>query len=312
MKYNELVSVVMPVHNGERFLREAIESVLNQTYKNFEFLIIENCSTDSSVEIIKSYNDERIRLIIEDNCGIPNGYNRGFKEAKGKYVIIHDQDDISFPNRIEAQLSYIIEKKLDLCGSSFLIINDKNEKVKYVHPPITKKEIFNKILFDFSAVFNPSLILKKVVLEELNYFDVNLQVGSDYDFLLRSLENYKLGNNPKILLKYRVHKSSTSKKNSNLWKDDLAISLKYFKKYKTQYNDKEFVLSKIFYFYGLNLKSSLLNIKSILKNGIVKEKIKYLSYTTVLVIPIYLLRKTNMFFDKGFNNFLNLIFNKNT
>ena len=81
--FDSLVSVVMPVHNGEKFLREAIESVLNQTYKNFEFLIIENCSTDSSVEIIKSYNDSRISLIIEEDCGQVRAYNRGFKEAKG-------------------------------------------------------------------------------------------------------------------------------------------------------------------------------------------------------------------------------------
>ena len=115
--FDSLVSVVMPVHNGEKFLREAIESVLNQTYKNFEFLIIENCSTDSSVEIIKSYNDSRISLIIEEDCGQVRAYNRGFKEAKGEYIFIHDQDDISHFERFEKQIEYITKNKVDICGS---------------------------------------------------------------------------------------------------------------------------------------------------------------------------------------------------
>jgi glycosyltransferase involved in cell wall biosynthesis len=155
MEYNDRVSVVMPVHNGEKFLREAIESVLNQTYTNFEFLLIENCSTDSSVEIIKSYNDQRIKLIVEEDCGIVQGYNRGFKEAKGEYIIVHDQDDISLPERIESQLYFLTRNKLDLCGSSFSIVNEIAEKVKNSkeNKPIDESCIlFNKREIDASYI----------------------------------------------------------------------------------------------------------------------------------------------------------------
>ena len=299
-------SVVMPVHNGERFLREAIESVLNQTYTNFEFLIIENCSNDSSVEIIKSYKDERIRLIIEEDCGIVQGYNRGFKEAKGEYIVVHDHDDVSFSNRIKSQLEYIISNQIDLCGSSFIIINDRGEEIRKIYPPLKKEKIVERILFDFFALFNPTLILKKSLLEKLNFFDIKKPIGSDYDFILKSINGFECGNNPELLLKYRVHKNSTSKKNDKTIsvKYDFEISLHYFALYKSMYSDPDFILSKINYYYRKNFKATSLMIRSILVKGIKKEKIKYLSYTTILALPLYLLRGMDLFFNKRFNQFL--------
>lgn len=311
MNYNKLVSVVMPVHNGEKYLREAIESVLNQTYKNFEFLIIENCSTDSSVEIINSFNDHRLRLINEHKCGVPHAYNRGFKEAKGEFIIVHDQDDISFPNRIESQINYLLKKQLDICGSGFVVINDKNEEIKRISPPTKNEEINEKIFFDFFAIFNPTLIIKKSVLEELGYFNTDLETGADYDFLLRSINKYLLGNNPDILLKYRYHNESTSKQNKNLWKNEFNLSVKYFNRYQPELKDAKYVLSRIYYYYGFYTKSTFYNLLSIFEKGLSLIKLKYLLYTTVFALPIYLLRKTDMFFNKRFVSFTKILSNPN-
>ena len=103
-----LVTVLMPVYNGEKYLAEAIESVLNQTYTNFEFLIIDDCSTDESIKIIKSFKDRRMRLIQnQKNLGQSENMNKGLQMAKGIYVARMDQDDKSYKNRLEKQLYFI-------------------------------------------------------------------------------------------------------------------------------------------------------------------------------------------------------------
>lgn len=311
IKKNENIifcSVVMPVHNGERFLREAIESVLNQTYTNFEFLIIENCSTDSSLKIINSYNDSRIRLIVEPECGIVQGYNRGFKEAKGKYIVVHDQDDISSTIRIETLLSYVLKHDLDICGSSFSIINNKNEKIKEILPPIDKIKIMEQLFYDFFALFNPTLIINHKILSELNYFDTNFPIGSDYDFLLRSLEKYKIGNISSNLLSYRVHDDSSSKINKEIGKDiDFEISLIHFYKNIHLFNDSEYIKGRIYYYFGRYFKACHSFLNSINREGFRKVKIKYLLFSSVFAFPIYYLRKKNIFLNYYFNRIISFL-----
>ncbi|MCP5063145.1 MAG: glycosyltransferase [Ignavibacteriae bacterium] len=307
MKYNKLVSVVMPVHNGEKYLREAIESVLNQTYANFEFLIIENCSTDSSIEIINSYSDTRIRVIVEEECGIVQAYNRGFKEAKGEYIVVHDHDDVSFTDRIEEQLKFVILNNLDLCGSSFEIVNEHGMFIKQIFPPKKKEKIIERIFFDFFAFFNPTFMIKRELIELLGYFDLDYPIGTDYDFLLKSLKDYRCGNTPNILLKYRVHDSNTSSKDPKAGEKIVQVmALKYFDNYRTLFHDANYILARLYYFYGNYLTSSKFMVKSIMANGLNILKIKYLLFSTVFVLPIFLLRKRGLFYNKTLNKLFNL------
>ena len=105
---NKKITVFMPVYNSERYLKEAIDSILNQSYKNFELLIINDGSTDSSIDIIKSYNDSRIKLINNDcNKGLPYTRNLGLKLAKGDYIAIMDSDDISYIHRLKKQIEFL-------------------------------------------------------------------------------------------------------------------------------------------------------------------------------------------------------------
>jgi glycosyltransferase involved in cell wall biosynthesis len=102
------ISVVMSVYNGEKYLRQAIESILQQTYTDFEFIIIDDGSTDSSREIIQSYDDKRIRLVInEQNIGLTKSLNKGIRLAKGEFIARMDADDISLPQRFEKQVAYL-------------------------------------------------------------------------------------------------------------------------------------------------------------------------------------------------------------
>ena len=125
MNRNPKISVVMPVYNGKIFLKEAMESILNQTYNDFEFIIIYDESTDGTLSIIQEFQeqDARIILINGDKEGISGALNKGIKEAKGKYIARMDADDISLPIRFEKQISHMQNLELDICGGHSLLID---------------------------------------------------------------------------------------------------------------------------------------------------------------------------------------------
>lgn len=107
MNTKPFISVLMPVYNCENYIREAVESILNQTYANFEFIIIDDASTDQTVAIIQSYKDKRIHLVVKPkNSGLTNSLNYGLTIAKGKYIARMDGDDISLPNRFQNKLKF--------------------------------------------------------------------------------------------------------------------------------------------------------------------------------------------------------------
>jgi glycosyltransferase involved in cell wall biosynthesis len=122
-----LITVLMPVYNGEDYLRDSIESILSQTYLNFEFIIIDDGSTDSSLEIINSYAKQDKRIIVrknEHNIGLAKSLNAGIKLAKGRYIARQDADDLSSADRLDIQLSYALSHpQVDLIGSNSYVID---------------------------------------------------------------------------------------------------------------------------------------------------------------------------------------------
>lgn len=303
-----LISIVLPIHNGERFLSETINSILNQTYNNFELILVENCSSDSSLEIVRSYKDKRIKLVFERRCGIPFAYNRGFIEATGDFIVVHDQDDISTPNRLESQLQFLINNNLDLCGSGFDIVDEKGQLIKTLIPPTNQVQINEKLFYDFFAIFNPTLIIKKKTLVSLNYFNTNITIGADYDFLFRALSKYKMGNNPSILLKYRYHKSSSSKRYIDIGnKLNKTISLKYYELLKSQLWDKHLTKARIYFYYNDFAKSLWCLCISIYHNGFTGKNFKFFLKLFLFTPYIKYMRKKGVFFNKKFNRFVKLI-----
>ena len=208
-----LVSVLMPVYNGEKYLREAIDSILNQTYSDFEFLIINDGSTDNSENIINSYNDSRIRYVKNEcNLKLIATLNKGTQLAKGKYIVRMDADDISDPTRIERQV-ILMEKNEDvgLCGSWFTAFGDVQASVcKY-------KEQHDEILFKmfYQCHFcHPSLIIRKKVFEDLVIpFDKQFIHAEDYELYFRISTKWKFHNLQESLFKYRIHSLSVSRQN---------------------------------------------------------------------------------------------------
>ncbi|MEK7069690.1 MAG: glycosyltransferase, partial [Patescibacteria group bacterium] len=212
---NPLVTVLMPVYNGEKYLKKAIESILSQNFKEFEFLIIDDGSTDKSAEIIKSFNDARIRMESNGaNLGLIKTLNKGFGMSKGKYIARMDCDDISLPNRLSTQVSFMEKHpEIGVCGSWVKIIGLKNEFInKY---PQNNEEARAYLLFN-TPLAHPAIIIRKSILEICQFkYDENYRHAEDYELWSRIIDYAQISNIPKVLLHYRMHHESVSKKNSS-------------------------------------------------------------------------------------------------
>lgn len=207
---NPLISVVMSVYNGEKYLAEAIESILNQTYKNFEFIIVNDGSKDNSIEIIKSYmnQDNRIVLIDRENKGLPYSLNEGISIAKGEYIARMDADDISLPMRFKKQIDYMQKNELDVCGS-YIELFGNNIKERIIKNPLNNDDIRFSLLF-FSSLAHPTVVFKKEVFKKVKY-NIEYKVAQDYQLWCDIVNaSFKIGNIPEVLLNYREHEAQAS------------------------------------------------------------------------------------------------------
>ena len=137
---NPEISVIMPVYNGDKFLIKSIKSILNQTFKNFEFIIINDGSSDNSLKIIESFDDRRIKFFNNlENRGISFTLNKGLKVAKGKYIARQDQDDISLPDRLTLQLEYIRENNIDLVDTNLTFIDENDQYIQEYEKDISPR-----------------------------------------------------------------------------------------------------------------------------------------------------------------------------
>lgn len=210
------VSVVMAVYNGEKYLKEAVDSILNQTYTDFEFIIINDGSTDNSLNILNSFKekDERIKIISRENKGLVYSLNEGVNMAQGEYIARMDADDISEPDRFEKQLQYMRENELAVCGSYATKINSFGEKIGEMNYSPSEKKIKSFTLLH-SPFIHPSVIFKKDVFEKVSGYQKFFKHIEDYELWTRIVFKYKTGNLPERLLKYRIHDDQITKKNNS-------------------------------------------------------------------------------------------------
>lgn len=206
----------MPVYNGEKFIRETIDSILNQTYQNFEFIIINDGSIDSTQQIISSYNDKRIVLLnLAGNQGISNARNMGTDLSKGEFIALCDADDLYEPNRLQIQLDFLSSHPaVDICSGYFIILeNSKETLIKYKqHTDQEIKEHF----FAGNCICQPCVMGKAGVFKKFKY-DSSLQVSGDYDLWTRmAMGGVVFANIPCLLMKYRFHPAQATKTKSTL------------------------------------------------------------------------------------------------
>jgi glycosyltransferase involved in cell wall biosynthesis len=196
----------MPVYNGERYLREAIESILEQTFPDFEFLIIDDGSIDGGVDIIRSYGDPRIRLEHnEKNLGLIATLNKGLELARGEYVARMDCDDISLPERLTVQARVMDENKSwGACGAWIRIFDGSGDG--RVQPYSTDPDtLICELLFN-PPMAHPSVIFRRERFRALGlHYDESYKNAEDYELWCRASRHMMLSNIPKILLLYRSH-----------------------------------------------------------------------------------------------------------
>ncbi len=203
------VTVLMPVFNGEKYLRKAIDSILNQDYTNFEFLIINDGSTDKSTKIIKSYNDKRIKLVNNPyNKGLVYSLNLGIEMAQGKYIARMDCDDISLPSRLKKQVDLLEKTKYALVASKIITI-DKNGKELGLwvedQRAITPEKIRSQ-LPKGNCLAHPSIMVRSNIIRKYLYNSNQNFYTEDYDLWLRMVsDGNNLGKVNEVLLKYRIH-----------------------------------------------------------------------------------------------------------
>ncbi|MBR1605192.1 MAG: glycosyltransferase [Alphaproteobacteria bacterium] len=199
------VSVLMPVYNTkEEYLREAIESILNQTFRDFEFLIIDDGSTNNAKEVIWSYRDRRIKYFEQENRGLIYTLNKGLELCKGEYIARMDSDDISLPERFEKQVDYLDEHpETGLVGS--LIKTFPQENIIYI------KE-YSKYLdmIKGNQVAHPSIMVRKSILEKYHLKYENYLHAEDYELWTRMIKYTELYNLQEVLLNYRCHNDQIS------------------------------------------------------------------------------------------------------
>ena len=202
----------MSVYNGEKYLSLTLRHVLNQTYKNFEFLIVDDCSTDRSVEMIQSLRDPRIRLIRNEvNQGQTKSLNIGLKLACGEYVARMDADDLAFPQWLQKQLEFMDHYPQCVVGSNHAVIIDAQGKMKKtLRPPTRREDIFLRAITTSPINHGGCFMRRDIVLKEGGYNE-SFRVAADYDLWSRLLrKGYSLMTLPEIATAIRVHEGSVS------------------------------------------------------------------------------------------------------
>lgn len=201
---SNLISVILPVYNGEQFLEEAIISILNQTYLNFELIIVNDCSSDNSLKIITDYakNDHRIVVFNNEvNKKLPATLNFGHSKTKGDFITWTSHDNILKPNFLESLIDSLIKNQADVVYSNYDVI-DLNGRLNRIHitGPIEHILYGNKI--------GASFLYKKEVFQELHSYDESLFLLEDYDFWLRASQKFNFNHSDSNLYKYRLHSHS--------------------------------------------------------------------------------------------------------
>jgi glycosyltransferase involved in cell wall biosynthesis len=288
MNSNPLISVIMPVYNCANYIDEAVNSILNQTVPDFEFIIIDDASTDDTVDLLNKFTDSRIKFIYKDkNQGVSSAVNDGFRLAKGKYIARMDADDISLKERFEKQVAILENNsKIFACGGLVQYLGGSNSIIEYKE---NHQEIITELLISCSICMGASMFRRK---ELTNYFyDENKKSGEDYDFWTKVAWIGEFYNIQEVLLFYRVHQNQASifHKQQQII-DDVEIKLFLFKK-----------LNYDITIYPDNLITKMLLLKQPLE---VKELVLFLKWLKELVL---LNRKSKVYPQKELENALERI-----
>ena len=199
------VTVLMSVYNGEKYLPGTIESILNQTFTDFEFIIINDGSTDGTTRILESCSDPRIIIINnQKNVGLTKSLNKGLKIARGEYIARQDASDVSMPRRLEKEVDFLEKhKSTGLIGSSFQLISESGEPLA-IQEVLTGNDEIKRALLEGNQFSHGSVMFRKEYVENVGGYREEIRFAQDYDLWLRISEKYDVANIAEPLYKWRV------------------------------------------------------------------------------------------------------------
>jgi len=207
------ISVLMSVYNGKRYLKPAVESILAQSLPDFEFIIIDDGSTDRSLALLEQYagRDARMRLVSLPNAGLTRSLNKGLAMATGEFVARMDADDIAMPQRFAQQVAFLdAHPDIALVGCGYDLIDEKDRILDTEFPAGDDEAIQDRHLRGLTTICHPCVMARRRSLLSIGGYDESYPVAQDLDLYLRLGEVGKLANLPALLMKYRYHSHSTS------------------------------------------------------------------------------------------------------
>jgi glycosyltransferase involved in cell wall biosynthesis len=262
------VSVIMSVYNGIPFLKKSVESILNQTYKNFEFIIVDDFSTDGSWKYLASLHDKRVKLIRnKKNLRLTKSLNKALTKACGDFIARMDADDISMPQRLEKQIRFLMKNRsIDLCGTFAALIDKNGKKVGKLHYPQMPDEIKRKLVL-YNPIVHPSLMAREAVFKKLKGYNEEFDGAEDYELLMRGSKFFNYANISEELLMLRLSLSRRSVGAMyKMDKLDLKIKFKFLKENGPSLINIYAICKKLFFTY-LIPSSLKIKISQILKKA---------------------------------------------
>jgi glycosyltransferase involved in cell wall biosynthesis len=223
------ISVIMAVKDGREFLRQAIDSVLGQTFGNFEFIIIDDGSADGSLPIIKTYGDPRIRLMTNrDHPGLSASLNAGLNAARGEYIARMDADDVCLPERLERQVRFLDRHpRIAALGTGIRLIDEQGRAIQDVPLPEDNDLIKWQLCF-LNPIAHPSAMMRQAAVKQAGGYDPELTHAQDYDLWWRLSAGNRLANLSDILMLLRQHPGQVSQVNRS---EQLAFGIKIIQKH---------------------------------------------------------------------------------
>ncbi len=260
------VTVIMPVYNAEKYIAKAISSILDQSYQNFELLIIDDCPTDNSMEAVNTFNDNRLRIIHnEKNKGIAYSRNRGLAESRGEYIALMDDDDIAVVDRLKTQVCFLDEnKKIDVVGGALVEINEYGEIKGAKSTPLHNPQYIKAHLMFYNAIVNGSAMFRKEFVDRFHIqYQDNYLGMEDYRFWVDCSLKGNITNLEDVLLFWRNHGENESSRVSRTMlveRKKLYAGIQRYALAQNGYDLKEKdldILNRIFSEFGSEIKNRI-------------------------------------------------------
>lgn len=222
------LSVILSTYNDEKYIEQSIQSILDQTYPYFEFIIVNDGGTDRTIDIVRSFNDDRIRIIDKTNSGLIDSLNTGIKAARYDWIARMDGDDIALPERFEKQVKFIEEhdnSRIGVVGGQAELIDTTGQSIGSLIEPESAAKINLYLKLGISPIIHPSAIINKKAIVEMGMYDKFIYCSEDVDMWMRLHKEYEIHNIDDIVLKYRINPAGITQSKRLYLKQSNFISL---------------------------------------------------------------------------------------